>query len=301
MFYYIFSQKQGHRASQCTAPKKKDWSEASSSPAIAAYPSTKAEELLIDDVIAPLDNDNLTDTNSIDFNSNGNIENDDNTSVKIVTSDLVVNSLSDISDQEFAAFIDKEIDRLQGLGFGPVAGGIHDPKAQLFYKQILNASDSVLELLRDGYKPDIVTPLPEATDLRNNMSALQNIQFVQAKTDKWVKENIVRKVDYKPYFVNPLTVASKLDSEGNVKLRQCLDLSRTLNDCLRKVSMKMEDISMVLPRVTPGCWMSVLDISAMYCHLALHPEFRGLFGFAVVNASGTREFYEFLTLPFGTG
>jgi hypothetical protein len=256
---------------------------------------------LLDDAVASDDDINLIDCKTIDFNSDGNVKNDKDIPTNIIISDSVVNSLSDISDQEFATFIDKEIDHLQSLGFGPVAGGIHDPKAQLFYRQILNANDSVLELLKDGYKPDIVTPLPKATDIKNNLSALQNIQFVYTKTDKWVEEKIVKKVDHKPYFINPLTVASKLDSEGNVKLRQCLDLSRTLNDCLRKVTMKMEDISMVLPRVTPGCWMSVLDISAMYCHLAIHPEYRSLFGFAVVNASGTREFYEFLTLPFGTG
>ena len=171
----------------------------------------------------------------------------------------------------------------------------------MFYDKVLQANDSVLDLLHNGYKPDIVTKLPEATDLRNNLSALQNIQFVYTKTDKWIKERIVAKVNHKPYFVNPITVAQKLDGEGNLKLRQCVDLSRTLNDCLRKVKMKMEDIGAVLPRVTPGCWMSVLDISSMYCHLRIHPQFRSLFGFAVVNPSGVREFYECLTLPFGTG
>ena len=57
----------------------------------------------------------------------------------------------------------------------------------MFYDKVLQANDSVLDLLHNGYKPDIVTKLPEATDLRNNLSALQNIQFVYTKTDKWIK------------------------------------------------------------------------------------------------------------------
>jgi hypothetical protein len=264
-------------------------------------PPITIEELATDETINIADDNDFTDHENIDFKINGDIKNDENLSTNLFTSDSLIKSLSDISDQDFATFIDNQIDQLQNLGFGPVKGGIHDPQAQSFYKHILKANDSVLELLSNGYKPDIVTPLPEATDLKNNLSAMQNIQFVYSKTEKWLKENIIRKVDHKPYFVNPLTVVSKLDSEGNIKLRQCLDLSRTLNDCLRKVPMKMEDISQVLPRVTPGCWMSVLDISAMYCHLAVHPDFCGLFGFAFVNAAGIREFYEFMTLPFGTG
>lgn len=242
------------------------------------------------------------DQDSKNFDIDGEIHTDVfNPKLNISLSDSLVKSLSDISDQDFADFIDNQINELSSKGFGPVSGGIHDPRAIMFYDKVLQANDSVLDLLHNGYKPDIVTKLPEATDLRNNLSALQNIQFVYTKTDKWIKERIVAKVSHKPYFVNPITVAQKLDGEGNLKLRQCIDLSRTLNDCLRKVKMKMEDIGAVLPRVTPGCWMSVLDISSMYCHLRIHPQFRSLFGFAVVNPSGVREFYECLTLPFGTG
>ncbi len=63
----------------------------------------------------------------------------------------------------------------------------------------------------------------------------------------------------------------------------------------------MEDVSCVLPRVTPDAWLSVLDVTAMYHHLHLATAARSLFGFAVETIDKRLEYYICITLPFGTG
>ena len=220
----------------------------------------------------------------------------------IITSQQHVDSLNTSSDADFCRYIDSIIDNLKSRGFCPLNRGIHNPKAVLFYHEVLGANDYVLNLLEWGYFPRLISEPPRVIDLKNNRSARQHIDFVRNKTSEWCDKGYVRKVVDKPRFVNPLTVATKIDSEsGELKLRQCVDLCRSLNDHIAKESMCMEDVSSVLPRVTSGAWMSVLDVASMYCHLSLAKDARTLFGFAVESESGQREFYVCLTMPFGTG
>ena len=220
----------------------------------------------------------------------------------VVTSQQHVNVLNSTSDSDFCQYIDSVIEGLQAKGFVPLPRGIHNPKAIMFYQNVLQANDYVINLLEWGYFPRLISRPPNVIDLKNNKSARQHIQFVRDKTTEWCEKGYVQKVADKPRFVNPLTVAVKMDTEtGNLKLRQCVDLCRSLNDHIAKESMAMEDVSTVLPRVTTGAWMSVLDVASMYCHLSLAKQARTLFGFAVENEAGQREFYVCLTMPFGTG
>lgn len=220
----------------------------------------------------------------------------------VTTSQQYVNTLNSSSDTDFCQYIDSVIDDLRTRGFHPLSRGIHNPKAILFYQQVLSANEYVTNLLEWGYFPRLISRPPNTIDLKNNRSARNHITFVRNKTLEWCEKGYVQKVVDKPRFVNPLTVAQKVDTEsGDLKLRQCVDLCRSLNDHIAKESMSMEDVSTVLPRVTPGAWMSVLDVASMYCHLHLAKEARTLFGFAVETEAGLREFYVCLTMPFGTG
>jgi len=210
--------------------------------------------------------------------------------------------LNSSSDDEFCQYIDSIIQNLESKGFVPLDRGIHNPKAVLFYQEALGASDYVIDLLEGGYFPRLISEPPHTIDLKNNRSARQHIDFVRNKTKEWCEKGYVQRVVDKPRFVNPLTVAEKIDTEtGNLKLRQCVDLCRSLNDHIAKEKMCMEDVNCVISRVTSGAWLSVLDVTAMYCHLYLAKEARTLFGFAVEAESGQREFYVCLTMPFGTG
>ncbi len=213
-----------------------------------------------------------------------------------------VQTLNSSSDEDFCSYIDSVIADIQAQGYAPLDRGIHHPKAILFYQHILGAGKFVSDLLEWGYYPHFISEPPKTLELRNNMSARKHMEFVRNKTSEWCQKGYVRKVDSKPRIVNPLTVASKTDSEtGQVKLRQCVDLARSVNCHIKKETMSMEDVSCVLPRVTPDAWLSVLDVTAMYHHLYLAPAARSLFGFAVETVDKQLEYYICITLPFGTG
>ena len=55
---------------------------------------------------------------------------------------------------------------------------------------------------------------------RNNFSARNNLSFVRQEVDKLLAKNAIVKLDYQPFVVSPLTVASRVCCLTNeVKLR----------------------------------------------------------------------------------
>ena len=126
------------------------------------------------------------------------------------------------------------------------------------------------------------------------------MNIVREQVEEWVIKGYVEKIDYEPFFINPLTVATKNNGEtGAQSFRVCCDLSRSLNELLEDCTSRLDDLKTVWPRITEGCFFSANDIRAMYLHLSVNPRFRDLFGFAVVNSSGVLEFYRYMVIPFG--
>ncbi len=208
---------------------------------------------------------------------------------------------SHMSDDEFDAYIEAIIRNLQSEGYGK-SPGIHSLPARNFYKNILGANAKVLQMLETGYIPKFKSNPPKAAFHKNNRSARENISFCKEKTAQWLTQGIVSRVETRPFVTNPLTVSTKRSSStGEIKLRQCLDLSREVNDTLAEMSVSMEDLNDVIPRIQPGAWMTAIDLAQMYTHLSIHPSFRSLFGFSLPSDSGGSDYFVFNTLPFGTG
>ena len=84
-----------------------------------------------------------------------------------------------------------------------------------FWKNTLKANDFVIETINDGYK----LPLKETTiktEFRNNMSAIQNSDFVNEALKELIVSNCVIEVQNKPHVINPLSVST--NSSGKKRL-----------------------------------------------------------------------------------
>ena len=104
-----------------------------------------------------------------------------------------------------------------------------------FGKKTLKADDFVLETINDGHK----LPLKETlikTEFRNNVSAIQNSDFVNEALKEFIESNCMVEVQNKPHVINPLSVSTN----SNGKKRPILDLPY-VNKHLWKQSVKFED------------------------------------------------------------
>ena len=123
---------------------------------------------------------------------------------------------------------------------------IHNENAIRFAKDVLDAPNSVINLLSYGYVPHLRKNQSFEDlkcDLDNNKSARLESDFVLTKVREWHKKGILTKCDIPPLCVNPLTCASKYSSSTDeVKKRVCLDMSRTLNDHVYDCHTKLDTI-----------------------------------------------------------
>ena len=97
---------------------------------------------------------------------------------------------------------------------------IHDTRLIFFMEKIIGANSFVKDIMRDGLGPDFVIPPPQTFENKNNKSARNNINFFCKKVDEWAQEGFITKLTEKPLCINPMTVATKTNSEtGEQKKR----------------------------------------------------------------------------------
>ena len=114
-----------------------------------------------------------------------------------------------------------------------------------FWQDTIQASDFVLDIIRDGYKILFrETPLSYSIE---NRSARRQDGFVKGAISELMSRGCLREVSDYPQFCNPLHVA--VQSSG--KQRLILDLSH-LNKFVVKKSVKYEDLRTVLQLFLPG-------------------------------------------------
>ncbi len=156
---------------------------------------------------------------------------------------------SNLSDTEFTIFKDNVIQDLKTKGFLTDNTVLHSDKSCIFYKDVLNASKSVLTLLEHGHTPHFkFNQPPPRQHLRNNKSVQTNMDLVRRQIFTWVQSGVVKQVQDKPHTISPLHLVSKINSEGQLKHRVCLDLKNTINPAVVDRSVSLEDIPQVLSR-----------------------------------------------------
>ena len=76
-----------------------------------------------------------------------------------------------------------------------------------FWKNTLKPNDFVIETINDGYKLPL-KETPVKTEFRNNMSAIQNLDFVNEALKEFIVSNCVIEVQKKTHFINPMSVST---------------------------------------------------------------------------------------------
>ena len=165
----------------------------------------------------------------------------------------------------------------------------------------MGAGKQVIKLLEYGFVPKFRQTIKDSYHEPNNRSALNDSEFVREKLDSWVAKGIVTKVEQPPFCRNPLTVSSKYSaSEGKVKKRLCLDLSRKVNPALWDIHTKMDDLNSIRAMIPEAGYMTSSDLRDMYHHMKLNSKFTKFFGFEFPDKNGITQYYEYLCLTYGT-
>jgi tRNA(Phe) wybutosine-synthesizing methylase Tyw3 len=194
---------------------------------------------------------------------------------------------------------------LPDSGFlGRAVGSVHEPTLVKFWKETFERDIYVENILRLGYKIPVKMSTEEATKTyreKNNKSARDEMPFVRSEVKRLVESGQVIQVDSAPRCTNPLSVAFKINSDGSIKKRLVIDLSRWVNEFIVLDRFKMARFQDALSQAAPGDFQSVYDISKAYHHLRLHPDSYELVGFCVVDEEGKECFYHYVVVVFGLG
>jgi hypothetical protein len=132
---------------------------------------------------------------------------------------------------------------LPDSGFlGRAVGSVHEPTLVKFWKETFERDIYVENILRHGYKIPVKISVKEATKTyreKNNKSARDVMPFVRFEVKRLVKSGQVIQVDSAPRCTNPLSAAFKINSNGSIKKRLVIDLSRWVNKFIAPDRLKM--------------------------------------------------------------
>ena len=151
---------------------------------------------------------------------------------------------------------------------------------------------SVMDVLKKGYKIQLVTLLKAAKFL-NNHSALNNANFVTQPVEKLLITVRIKEVKNPPDVVNPLSVSEN----GSQKLRLILDLEYG-NKHGFKDKIKFDDWKIMQDFLEPTNLLFKYNINQGYHHVNIAEQHQKYLAFSWKIKRQTRHFV-FTVLPFG--
>jgi len=176
---------------------------------------------------------------------------------------------------------------------------IHGEKEVVFWRDVLQAPEWVMDVLTQGYVLPFERFPDEAYEEQNNKSAKQDMEFVRETIHKWEKEGVVEVVASKPMVVSPLTVVSRTMPDGTIKKRLCFDGSRYVNPRLKKEKVNLAHLQKALEITEQGDWQAKYDLTNAYFHIKICQEHRKFLGASFEKVDGSKEYFQFNVLPFG--
>ena len=135
----------------------------------------------------------------------------------------------------------------------------------MFWEQ-LETNEFILNIIKCGYKPHKLQ-IPRENNFRNNMSALEIVEFVSAAVKDLHESGSVIKVPFKPTVVNPLSVAFN----SSRKPRLILYL-RFVNNHLRREHIKFDDWRVFEHYVSPSGYLFKFDLLKGYHHVDIFAD-----------------------------
>ena len=161
-----------------------------------------------------------------------------------------------------------------------------------FWKNTLNANESVCNVIKEGYKLPLFT-VPEQAKFNNNKSALEHREFVSESIQDLLNTNRIVEVKEPPYIVNPLSVSV----QNSGKKRLILDL-RYVNEHIFNDSVKFDDLKVMEQFLNPNDFMFKFDIKQGYHHINIFEPHQKFLGFSW-EIEGKILYFVFTVLPFG--
>jgi hypothetical protein len=192
---------------------------------------------------------------------------------------------------------------LSDSGFlGRAVGRVHEPTLVKFWKETVERYIYVENILRHRYIIPVKMSVEEARTRyreKNNKSARDEMPYVRSEVKRLVKSGQVIQVNSTPRCTNPLSDAFKINSDGSIKNRLVIDLSRWVNEFIVPDQFKMARFQVALSQAALGDFQSVYIISKAYHHLHLHLDSYELVGFCVVDEEGKERYYHYVVVIFG--
>lgn len=160
-----------------------------------------------------------------------------------------------------------------------------------YWKNVLKASEFVIDVIESGYKiPFVETPPPFYA--KNNRSSLDHPEFVKSAILDLLRKHCIAEVDTPPHCCNPLTVAK------GKKLRLVLDL-RHPNQFIFKTKFKYEDLRHISKVLDSNQHYFSFDLESGYHHVDIFPTHQTYLGFAWHFEQSRPKYFVFCVLPFG--
>ena len=110
---------------------------------------------------------------------------------------------------------------------------------------------------------------------------------------------IVQFTDEKPFCVSPLSIAEKIEPNGNKKLRLVWDGSRCINLILDKQKVTLAHFHRCLEITKEGEYQVVYDLKSAFHHIRISDQQVKYLGAAFETEKGGKQCFVYLYLPFG--
>ena len=150
-------------------------------------------------------------------------------------------------------------------------------------------------IITNGYVLPVISKpnLVRAPLIRSGYKALQKDQALGSCIQSLLSKNAIERVEnvkslgfYSCLFLVP---------KPHQRWRPVIDLSR-LNTFLLEETFKMETLEFIRTSLTPGEWVSSIDLSDAYLHIPIHPNSRKYLRFCHKS-----QVFQFTSHPFGLG
>lgn len=152
----------------------------------------------------------------------------------------------------------------------------------------IEASHEVIEWITNGVQIPFIN-VPPQFEYENKKFKRHECYFIRNEIKRLLKAECIKKVDYQPLGVSPISVVPKKNNE----FRLIHDL-RHLNSFCDVNSIIYEDIKTVINSIEPNDFMITTDISHGFHHIGVNPHDQTYLGFQF-----EKQYYVWCVLPFG--
>ena len=126
-------------------------------------------------------------------------------------------------------------------------------------KEKIGADEWTIETLRHGLKV-VLREEPKPFEKENNNSARKYMKILKEKVDEWETKGYVKKLLFKPKYVNAMSVIRQENSTTKeIKFRPVIDM-KTINNLVLCEKTKLDDLTVVEPMLEEGDFMASFDL-----------------------------------------